>query len=122
MKSPWPCLEVCHEDDRTVVRFAGLDRLDEFSSHGPRKELSRLDEGSPQARLVLDLGNVRFVTGSALGRLVALNRRVRAAGGRLMLSNLSPAVAEVLTVTHLDKVLEVCPPIGDLLSQTNRLA
>ena len=108
MKSPWPCLEVCHRDDRTIVRFAGLDRLDEFNSHGPRKELSRLAQGLPQARLVLDLGNVRFVTGSALGRLVALNRRVRAAGGRLMLSNLNPAVEEVLSVTHLDKVLEVC--------------
>ena len=39
---------------------------------------------------------------------VGLNRKVRSAGGRLLLANLSPVVAQVIAVTHLDKVLEVC--------------
>src|SRR5262245_38579098 len=122
MNSPQPRLEVRHESDGTVVRFADLDRLDESNSHASREELFRLADGLPRCCLVLDLGNIRFVASAGLGLLLALNRRLRSAGGRLVLSKLSPAVAEVIAVTHLDKVLEVCPPIGDLLPQTSRLA
>jgi anti-sigma B factor antagonist len=111
-----PSLEVRRQGDETFVRFADLDRLDECTSHASGEELCRLVESLPRARLVLDLANIRFATSSALGQLVALNRRVRSVGGRLVLSNLSPAVAEAIAVTHLDKVLEVCPPIGDPLS------
>ncbi len=113
MKSPRPCLEVRHEGDGTVVRFAGLDRLDESNSHAPREELSRLADGLPRCRLVLDMDNILFVTSAGLGLLLALNRRVRSAGGRLVLANLSPAVAEVIAVTNLGTVLEVCPPAAD---------
>ena len=109
-----PHLEVRRLSGETVIRFVGLNRLDEHNSHAPRKELCRLAERLPACRLVLDLANICFVTGSALGRLVGLNRRVRSAGGRLVLANLRPAVAEVLAVTHLDRVLEVArrPAVG----------
>ena len=104
---PPSSLRVRRQGDQTFVRFAGLDHLDEYNSYAASEELSRLAETTSRA-LVLDLGNIRFVTGSALGRLVALSRRVRSAGGRLLLANLSRAVAEVIAVTHLDRVLEVC--------------
>ena len=77
--SPLPCLQVRLQGDKTFVRFAGLDRLDEYNSYAPGKELSRMAENTPRA-IVLDLANIRFVTGSALGRLVGLNRKVRSAG------------------------------------------
>jgi len=102
-----PCLEVCRQGDETFVRFVDLDRLDEYNSHAPGEELVRLAEDTPRARLVLDLGNIRYVSSSGLGKLVALNRKVRSTGGRLMLANLTPGVAEVIAVTRLDKVLEV---------------
>ena len=105
------CLEIRRQDGETRIRFTGLDRLDEANSEAPGKELSHLAEQLSGTRLVLDLSGIRFVTSSALGRLVALSRRVRAAGGRLMLTNLSPAVAEVLSVTNLDRVLEMLPAV-----------
>jgi anti-sigma B factor antagonist len=109
-------LEVRRQGDATFVRFADLDRLDEYNSHASGEELCRLAESLPRCRLVLDLANIRYATSSALGQLVALNRRVRSVGGHLVLANLSRAVAEAIAVTHLDKVLEVCPPISDPLS------
>jgi anti-anti-sigma factor len=117
---PRPCLEVRRQGDKTFIRFAGLDRLDEYNSHVPGEELARLAKDSPCARFVLDLANIRFVTGSALGRLVGLNRKVRAAGGRLVLSNLNPLVAQVIAVTRLDKVLELCGEDTARLSQRER--
>ena len=103
-----PNLEVRRQGDKTFIRFAGLDRLDEYNSHVPGEELALLAKHNPCARFVLDLANIRFITGSALGRLVGLNRKVRSVGGRLLLANLNPVVTQVLAVTHLDKVLEVC--------------
>jgi anti-sigma B factor antagonist len=101
--SPLSCLEVRRQDGETRIRFPGLDRLDEANS----EELCRLAEKLAGTRLVLDLTGVRLVASSALGRLVALNRKVRAVGGLLVLTNLNPLVAQVLAVTRLDKVLEV---------------
>jgi anti-anti-sigma regulatory factor len=56
-----------------------------------------------------------------LGTLVAFNRRVHLAGGRLALSNVSPFVREELAVTRLDRVIEILPanddkPAHDLLT------
>src|SRR5439155_22233025 len=96
------------QHDETFVRFVDLDRLDEYNSEAAGQELCHLADGLPCCRLVLDLANINFATSSGLGRLVALNRRVHSAGGRLMLANLNPAVAEVIAVTRLDKVLKVC--------------
>ena len=102
-----PSLAVRREDDETIVRFIDLDRLDEYNSEVAGQQLCRLAERLSRTRLVLDLTSIRFMTSSGLGKLVALNRKMRAAGGRLVLVNPGPAVAEVLAVTHLDKLLEV---------------
>jgi anti-anti-sigma factor len=58
-------------------------------------------------RLELDLGNVRYLCVTCLGKLVALDRRLRAGGGRLTLLDVAPAVYEVFEVTHLTAVLDL---------------
>jgi anti-anti-sigma factor len=57
--------------------------------------------------LVLDFSGVDFLTAAALGRLVALHSRLRDAGGRLVLANLSTELREVFGVAGLDAVLDV---------------
>jgi anti-anti-sigma factor len=58
-------------------------------------------------RLEVDLGNVRSLSDTCLGKLIALDRRLRAAGRRLALLHVPPAVYEVFEVTHLTGVLDV---------------
>jgi len=58
--------------------------------------------------LLLDLQNVQYVTSTGLTVLLALHRKLHAAGGRLSLCNPSPQVAEVLDVTRLNTLFEVC--------------
>ena len=55
----------------------------------------------------LDFAAVEFVESRELGSLVVLNRKVRAAGGRLELVNVRPFVAGVFDVTRLDTILDV---------------
>ena len=61
-------------------------------------------------RLEVDLGNVRSLCITCLGKLFALDRRVRAAGGHLTLLDVTPDVYEALAATHLTEVLEVSEP------------
>ncbi len=58
-------------------------------------------------RLEVDLGNVRSLSDLCLGKLIALDRRLRAAGRQLALLHVPPAVYEVFEVTHLTGVLDV---------------
>ncbi len=65
-------------------------------------------------RVVLDCRAVRhLVSGSLyphwepLKPLLTLRRKLQEEGGRLVLCNLEPGIAEVLRVTRLDKLLEV---------------
>lgn len=75
--------------------------------------------------IVLDFAEVNFLTAAALGRLVTLHGVLRAAGGRLFLTNLSTRLLEVFEVTGLDAVLDIghavseepdgclpCPAVG----------
>jgi len=57
--------------------------------------------------LVLDLSAVEFMSSMALSRFLALDRELRAGGGRLTLVNLRPDVLQVFAVTRLDQVLDV---------------
>jgi anti-anti-sigma regulatory factor len=64
----------------------------------------------PDARLVhLDLGDVQLPTAGGLGALLALNTRLRARGGGLVLLNVTAAAYEVFLLTHLVEVLSISP-------------
>src|SRR5581483_2342824 len=62
----------------------------------------------PDAPVVyLDLGDVQLPTAGGLGALVALNQKLRAAGGELVLLNVAAATYEVFFLTHLVEVLSI---------------
>jgi anti-anti-sigma factor len=84
--------------------------LTEDNAEALGQELSRLVEGPARPRLRLDLARVRFLTGTVLAKLVGLHRRVRAAGGELVLLNVTGVVYEVFEVTRLHQFLDVRRP------------
>jgi anti-anti-sigma factor len=58
--------------------------------------------------LVLDLAGVDGIDAAGLGMLIGIKQRLDAAGARLRLVNPRPYVRQMLTMTRLDKVLEIC--------------
>jgi anti-anti-sigma factor len=72
-----------------------------------RRDLHRLVGEPPRRGLTLDLSAVEAPTAAGLGGLVALDRRLRQAGQRLVLLNVGPRAMEVFRVTGLDAVLEL---------------
>jgi anti-anti-sigma factor len=72
------------------------------------KELQSNMEDLTECHLLLDFTHVEYLSSVELGTLIALQKRVRASGGRLTLFNLSAQVYEVFTVAHLQTYLGIC--------------
>jgi anti-sigma B factor antagonist len=102
-----PLLHVIENGKFTSARFARPTSLTGDNADDISREFAALVAGKDQPDLSLDLGGVEFVGSMALTKLIGLNRKVRAAGGRLTLINLRPVVRRVFTVTRLDRVLHI---------------
>ena len=99
------------QDCRTEVRVSGTEvllggRLDVHSAADVRLALvDAVDAG--RGDLVLDLAALEGVDATGLGVLVGAHRRAQRAGRVLVLRDVSPAVARLLFLTRLDRVLRV---------------
>ena len=101
-------LRVRADGEVTAITLLAED-LDETTATTAGEELLRLVEGQARPRLRLDFGRVERLTSTALGKLVALHRQVRAAGGELTVENVRPFPYEVFEVTRLTGVLRIHP-------------
>jgi anti-anti-sigma regulatory factor len=69
------------------------------------------------ARVVFNLSHLEAVTSLLIARLVAMNRRIRSAGGRLFLCEVLPGVRYLINRVRLDKILEIVDREEDALSR-----
>jgi anti-sigma B factor antagonist len=97
-------------DGVAVVKFVD-PLLDEQNSWIIREQVVQLAEETGQWNLLLDFGNVKFLSSAALGALLKLNQLVESHGGRLSLCHLDRPIAEVFRATHVDQIIDV--RVGD---------
>jgi anti-anti-sigma factor len=112
--APEPRLEVSWAAGRIIARIADCHTLSEFNLESISAHLSWLVDGRTRQHLVIDLTNIDFLSSSALGKFVDINRKLRAAGGHLTLVTTSPEILKTLSLTGLDRLIEVwSSPDGD---------
>jgi anti-sigma B factor antagonist len=104
--SSHPRLSVHKVNDVPHIQVAAVD-LREESLEAVSQELFRIADGLRGSQLVMDMAEVDFLTSTALGKLVALNTRMRAGGGRLVLANVPELIYEIFAVTSLDRLLDI---------------
>ena len=94
----------------TVVHFAGSNLfLDGETFQSIHDRLVAIALAPGHAQLILDFGNVEYISCAAIGTLVVLRRKLLAGGRHLTLRNMRPAVHEVFTVSRLDELLDLRP-------------
>jgi anti-sigma B factor antagonist len=94
--------------DVTVVCLAGRKiSLDEEALNRIHDQLFALADEPSESDLLLDFGNIEYLTSTALGTLVSLHKKLLARGRHMTVGNLSPQVYEVFAVTSLDKFLDL---------------
>jgi anti-anti-sigma factor len=96
--------------ERTVViRFEDAEILfEEGAVHTVRRELHRLIEEEGHTRLVVNFAGVRYLSSEVLGILAVLQRRVDPVRGSIVLCGLDQLLWDMLRITHLDRLFDVC--------------
>jgi anti-anti-sigma factor len=94
----------------TVVAVKG--RLD--AEAAPRFESScaaLIGEG--ERRLVLDLGELSYISSAGLRAVLATAKRLKQAGSGLAVACLTPMVSEIFAIAGFDRLLQVSPTVED---------
>jgi anti-sigma B factor antagonist len=100
-------LEVEDIGDVTVVNFVDNKIIDEQNIQIIGEQLFSLVDEVGRRKLLLNFSNVDYMSSAALGKLITLNKKVNAAGGRLILCGIAPQIYEVFEITKLDKFFKI---------------
>ena len=109
-------LEVSEVGDVTVVRLTDRKVVDEANIQELGRELFHLVEEEHRKNLLLNFAAVGFLSSSALGKLITLDKKVKSHGGKLKLSNIRPEIYEVFAITKLNKLFDIKDDEADALA------
>jgi anti-sigma B factor antagonist len=77
-----------------------------------RKAFLKVIEAKSQ-KVVVNLSSVAYVDSSGLATLVEAHQKVKSAGGKLKLTNLSAKVKSLFEITKLEKLFDIQPTEED---------
>ncbi|PIE83790.1 MAG: anti-anti-sigma factor [Bacteroidia bacterium] len=92
--------------ERYTLLRVNVPRLDVAIASALKAEFVLLS-GTMSHRVLLDLSACKSCDSSGLGAILVGHRQCRDAGGRLVLTGLSPMVESLIAISHLDSVLAV---------------
>jgi anti-sigma B factor antagonist len=93
--------------DVTVVHFTDRKILNEQEIQNIGDELFSLVEAEGRRKVLLNFGNVEYLSSAALGKLITLNKKLQASSGRLILCNIDPQIYDVFEITKLDRFFTI---------------
>jgi anti-sigma B factor antagonist len=100
-------LHVSEVGDVTVVRFRDNKIIEDINIQELGQELFQLIEAENRKKLLLNFSSVDFLSSAALGKLITLDKKVKATGGVLKLSNIRPEIYEVFAITKLNRLFDI---------------
>src|ERR1700743_2065788 len=93
-----------HERNLPVIKLSG--RLDTVTAPALDAQLAPL-LAEPRPKILLDLGEVTYVSSAGLRSILQLVKHTAAHGGRLGLFNASPNIMEVIEISGFPSLLDV---------------
>lgn len=102
-------LEVEDHGDVTVVNFVDRKILDEQNIQTIGEQLTSLVDELGRHKILLNFRNVEFLSSAALGKLIALDRKLKNVKGKLVLCCIAKEIKEVFEITKLDKLFKIYP-------------
>lgn len=109
-------LEINEVQDVTVVHFRNRKIIEDLSIQELGQELIHLVEVDNCRRLVLNFGSVEFLSSAALGKLITLDKKVKAHNGVLKLCCIRPEIYKVFEITKLDRLFDIKDEEADALA------
>src|SRR5207302_8988155 len=93
-----------YDREITVVNFIDRKILDEQNIQKIGEDLFSLVDELGRRKILLNFGNVEYLSSAALGKFINLHKKVRGAGGKLVLCNIAQHLYEVFEITRLDQM------------------
>ena len=91
----------------TVARFIDKKILDETNIQVIGNLMFALVEDDGCRKVLLDFSNVEYLSSAALGKLIVMDKKVKAAQGQLKMCSVRPDILEVFKITRLDKLFSI---------------
>ena len=105
LNNPHLLIEPVYGD--VVITFKDSRLVEQDSLRKIQADILQLGESQPGTNMTLDFKKVEFMSSSALGFLVKLQKTITLGRGRLKLRNMSKQIYEVFKITKLDKVFMI---------------
>jgi anti-sigma B factor antagonist len=102
-----PKLNIEYVDKATIVSFTDEKILEEKDIKALRESIMSIVGQAERIKLILDFGNVRFLSSAVLGLLIRLSKRIYEQGGQLKLCNINPKIFEVFKITRLTTTFDI---------------
>ena len=103
-----PRISVDYIGNATVVSFIDEKLLEEQDINALQESIMAvIDSVSGRISLILDFGNVRFLSSAVLGLLIRISKRIYEREGQLKLCNLNPKIYEIFKITRLTKTFDI---------------
>ncbi len=109
-------IEVNEVGDVTVVRFRDRKLIEDIRIQELGQELFGLIDTEKRDKLLLNFSQVEFLSSSALGKLITLDKKTKANHGAMKLSNIRPEIFEVFNITRLDRLFDIRDDEADALA------
>lgn len=103
-----PKINVDYMGKATIVSFTDEKILEEKDiSELQQSIMSLIESDAAKIKLILDFGNVRFLSSAVLGMLIRISKRIYEHDGRLRLCNINPRIYEIFKITRLTKTFDI---------------
>jgi anti-sigma B factor antagonist len=109
-------LDVSEVGDVTVIRFRDHKIVEDINIQELAQEMFQLIEKDRREKIVLNFSAVDFLSSAALGKLITMDKKVKAGGGVLKLSNIKPEIYEVFAITKLNRLFDIQEEEADALA------
>ena len=102
-----PSISVEYAGNATIIRFTDEKILEEKDINTLQESIMSVIEQSERINLILDFGNVRFLSSAVLGLLIRISKRIYEKDGQLKLCNINPNIFEIFKITRLTTTFDI---------------
>ncbi len=100
-------LDVMEDRDIIVAKFVDKMIMNEPLVTEVGNDLFNLADVHKYLKIVVDMGNVEYLSSPAMGKIITLNKKMEALGGKLVLCNIQPKVLKVMRQTGLAEFFDL---------------
>ncbi len=100
-------LQITDVSEVCVVRFRDQKIIEDINIQEWGQELFHLVDVENRQKVLLNFAGVDFLSSAALGKLITLDKKVKARSGVLKLCNIRPEIYEVFAITKLNRLFDI---------------